>query len=87
MNVFQSIDPTLDELAPLRNFRCRKARCNRPTDRSLLLSAIRREWGTEDAFDTFVRSELPSLLFRQKQRYSKMLGVLTQTHLDIVFGG
>ena len=86
LNFCQSSELTPNEFEPLQMFRCRDARCNRPTDRALLLAAIRREWGSEDAFDTYVRTELPPLLARQKQRYGKMLGVLTRTHLDIAFG-
>jgi len=86
LNFCQSDELTPAELEPLQAFRCRDARTNRPSDRALLLAAIRREWGTEDEFDMFVRKELPPLLKHQKMRYTRTLGVLLWQHLDTACG-
>ena len=33
-----------------------------PRDRAIVLEQIRREWGSEAAYETFVRTQLPVLL-------------------------
>ena len=76
-----------DEIAPIRTFRCRDARTLRPTDRALLLSYIRKEWGSEDAFDAFVRTELPLMLVHNKHRFTGQLCRIAGEHLDVAFGG
>jgi len=78
--------PSDDELAPMLYFRCREAACLRPSDRAQLLADIRREWGSEEAFDTYVRTELPAVYAANKLRYSQAVAVTTMEHLDLAFG-
>lgn len=64
----------------LANFSCRTARCFRPFDRVTVLGKVRRWWGSEDAFDAFVRDELPAILLAGKRRYERRaLFVLADT--------
>ena len=76
-----------EEIIAVRHFRCRDARTLRPSDRAILLSHIRRDWGSEEAFDAFVRSELPGILADGKLRYSKQASKLLGEHMDLAFGG
>ena len=65
-----------DERQRLESFCCLDAQCYKPSDRAELLSTIRREWGSEDAFDAFVRTELLEVLQVSKEQYmSQMAGV------------
>ena len=74
------------ELARIANFSCRKAGCFKPADRAFVLNAIREDFGSEEAFDIFVRSHLPAVLERSKHEYSsKILGVAKEVG-DAVFG-
>jgi len=75
--------PTADELAPLRTFSCREAKCLRAADRAVLLADIRREWGSEAAFDAFVQAELPAIYASNKLRYSQSMATSTADHLDL----
>ena len=76
-----------DELATLTSFRCREALTYRPGDRGVLLAEIRKEWGSEEAFDAFVQRELPPILAGNKQRYASRLGRVVSEHIDLAFGG
>ena len=78
---------TEEESKAIRSFRCRDARTLRPNDRAILLAYIRRDWGSEDAFDNFVRAELPLILADSKQRQSKRMSKLVNEHIDLAFGG
>ena len=59
---FKSSTLDASELELLRTFSCRNARAFKPADRATVLAAIREHWGSEDAFDAFVRTELPLVL-------------------------
>ena len=50
------------EMALITNFSCRDADCFMPRDRATVLEAIREKFGSEDAFDQFVRTHLPAVL-------------------------
>jgi len=78
--------PTPDELEPLRSFSCREATCLRASDRAVLLADIRREWGSEAAFDAYVQAELPAIYASNKLRYSQSMATSTADHLDLAFG-
>ena len=58
----------------LAGYSCRKARCFLPKDRATVLAAIREKWGSEEAFDSFVRKEFPGLLRRGKERFMRRPG-------------
>ena len=74
------------ELSWFTNFRCRRARCFKPSDRSVVLASIREAWGSEDKFDQFVANELPYTLRRSKMQYSKQLTTVLLSRLELVFG-
>ena len=82
-----STDLTDEELDPLVNFKCRNARCFKPMDRAVVLAAIRRDWGSETAFDKFVREVLPGVLRESKKRYSTQLSRLAGRSFNLAFGG
>ena len=72
-NPFKSARLTEEELAPFTGFTLAEVQCAMPRDRAIVLEAIRRKWGSEAAFEGFVRTELPKLLASSKQRYSRQL--------------
>ena len=74
------------EIAWLSNFRCRNARCYKPSDRALLLAAIRSKWGSEAAFDDFVRTELLEVMRVSKARYQQQLWDTAGRNFELVFG-
>jgi len=83
---FKSGRLTERELAPLRGFKCSNARCHRPSDRALLLAAIRRDWGTLEAFEAFVRGDLLRVFEDSKERYNSQLGSVVLETLNLLLG-
>lgn len=75
------------ELVALRAFRCRTAQTFQPMDRARILSYIRSEWGSEEAFDNFVHNELTAILASSCLRncQSSTFSTLIQ-RLDLCFG-
>ena len=51
-----------------------------------MLGAIREEFGSEDAFDHFVRTHLPAVLAHSKREYQTKLLTVMQDVGDLVFG-
>ena len=86
LSQFKDPELTDEEHAAFRDFRCRDARCFKPADRAYVLKAIRNEWGTEEAFDRYVQTELPKILAVSKRAYSERLVRLLQSNLDHMFG-
>ena len=83
---FEKILHSADELAPLRSFRCRAAFAAKPSERAQLLASIRREWGSEQAFDRFVRAELPHTLREAKVRHARRIASVASGYVDVAFG-
>ena len=81
-------DGKLDEaeLGWFKTFSCRDARCFKPSDRSTVLAEVRAGWGSEAAFDSFVRNELPFVLLRSKRQYRKQLRTVFFQQLELIFG-
>ena len=50
-----------------------------------MLAAIRREWGSEEAFDEYVHTHLVDILAMSKRMYSYCLLNLVSQTLDQVF--
>ena len=67
-------------------FSCENACCYLPRDRAFVLAAIRDKWGSEEAFDAFVREELPPLFERSKARYQRRVGAVISRALEMLFG-
>ena len=77
---------TESDLAPLRTFHCRDARCYKASDRGAVMKAIYQEFGTAEAFDQYVQRELPPILAECKQQYRSLLSRLIAKNLEYVFG-
>ena len=58
-----------------------------PSERAIVMSAVREVWGGEEAFEAFVRDELPPVLAESKARYSRQAGRVMYEALDAMFGG
>ena len=71
----------------LRGFRVADVNCAMPRDRAVVLAAIRRQWGSEERFETFVREELPAVLAESKKRYSRQIFAVAARAFEISFGG
>jgi len=85
-SLFMDPELTAEERDALRDFRCRDARCFKPADRAYVLQAIRDEWGTEEAFDQYVQTELPEILAASKRAYSQRFVCVLQGNLEHMFG-
>ena len=57
-----------------------------PADRGTVLGRIEQEWGSLDAFDTFVREELPAVLLEGKRRYAKQGSRVLAETAKFLFG-
>ena len=84
---FKSVLLSEEERAPLTNFRLADVQCAMPRDRAIVLDAIRDEWGSEEAFETFVRNQLPDVLAASKQRYSRQMASVAGNAFEMAFGG
>ena len=86
-NPFKSARLTEEELAPFTGFTLAEVQCAMPRDRAIVLEEIRRTWGSEAAFEGFVRTELPKLLASSKQRYSRQIARVAGRAFEMAFGG
>jgi len=86
-NPFKSAQLTEEELKPIVNFSLAEVQCTMPRDRAVVLDAIRREWGSEAAFESFVRTQLPKLLAVSKRRYSQQIASVATRAFQMAFGG
>ena len=85
--IFAALSPRQTELAPLTGFRLADVQCAMPRDRAIVLGSIRREWGSEAAFEDFVRRQLPEVLAASKQRYSRQMASVAAQAFAMAFGG
>ena len=83
---FKGKTMSADERKWFSEFDCRKAGCFKPADRAFVLAAIRDDFGSEEAFDMFVRTQLPKVLERSKRQYSSQLWNVAKEVGDLVFG-
>lgn len=51
-----------------------------------MLEEIRDEWGSEEAFEEFVRIKLPSLFAESKKKYNGQLKLVASSSLEQLFG-
>jgi hypothetical protein len=56
-----------------------------PRDRAFVLAAIRKEWGSEDNFDQFVRTELIEILRKGKERFIRRPMRVVVAALQLLF--
>ena len=83
---FKRVEMSEHEREWFSTFSCRNAGCFKPDDRAFVLAAIREEFGSEDKFDTFVRTKMPKVLERSKRQYSGQLLAVAKEVADLVFG-
>ena len=74
------------EEAWLEGFSCLHAQCYKPSDRARLLANIRAQWGSEAAFDRFVRADLLQVLRESKALYQQRLRTIAAQSFELVFG-
>ena len=70
----------------ITGFRCRDAGCFKPSDRAVVLQAVRDKFGSEDKFDEFVQVQLLKVLERSKHEYSSKLWDVAADSFSMVFG-
>ena len=71
----------------LLDFRCRDAHCTRPVDKAVLLSKIREQWGSEMAFEAFVRNDLVKALAEGKRSFANRRRQVVAETFALLFGG
>jgi hypothetical protein len=86
LSPFKDGELTAEERDMFTNFHCRDARCFKPSDRAAVLREIRNEWGSEEAFDVYVRTVLPEVLAASKRSYSRLLKAKLMGNLEHMFG-
>ena len=64
----------------------RRSRAPAPASQTIL-NRIRLWWGSEDAFDEFVRAELPPLIAANTRRSAEQVGRLAAEHMNLALGG
>ena len=69
------------------SFSCTKVDCFKPADRAQVMAKIRAEWDSEEAFDSYVQSELPRIMEDSKRRYARQLLLVASRTLEHTFGG
>ena len=74
------------EASTLASFSCLNAQCFKPSDRAMLLGFIRKEWGSEEIFDKFVRTELVQVMGQSKATYQAKLRDNAIQSFECVFG-
>ena len=85
-NPFKSRKLSEEEEQWFTKFSCRDAQCYKPSDRALLLHKIRTEWGSEENFDTFVRTRLLQVMAESKERYQGQLWRVIGQSISLVLG-
>ena len=73
------------EIQAIENFSVRAANCERPADRQHILAELRRSWGSEAAFDAFVREEMKAMLLSGKKRYMSTAPRAVQEAISFLF--
>ena len=85
-------DPTMKDagkepMSVLAKFECRSLTADSPNERGALLAAIRAEWGSEDTFDSFIRSRMPQIYQKSRHRYHKRFMLTAEHALQLALGG
>jgi len=75
-----------DLLCYFKDFRCCDASCTKPADKGYVLGEIRNEWGSEEAFEEFVRIKLPSIFAESNHKYRGQLKLVASRSLEQLFG-
>ena len=86
-NPFKSRRVSEAELEPLRSFQLDNLRTFKPSDRADVIAAIEKRWGSEAAFEEFVRTELPIILAECRERYYGLLSRIAGDVLEKTIEG
>ena len=86
LNPFKPARLSAHEKNLIATFSCRDADCFLPRDRATVHGEIREKFGSEAAFDEFVRTHLPAVLERSKREYSSNLLNVASDALEKSFG-
>jgi len=84
--LFKTASLTATERQRLTSFSCVTAQCYKPADRADLLGAIRREWGSEEKVDEFVRMGLVEMLEASKVRCMRQLAMVAGESVQLLLG-
>jgi hypothetical protein len=75
------------EAAALARYSCRAARVYSRRDKAEVLGLIREAWwGSEDACDEYVRTQLPAILLEGKRAYFSQFRTVAWTSFLLLFG-
>mmetsp|Transcript_45738 Transcript_45738/g.99563 ORF Transcript_45738/g.99563 Transcript_45738/m.99563 type:complete len:371 (-) Transcript_45738:500-1612(-) len=86
MSPFFSSRLTKAERQLFEGFRCSNIQCAKPADRSFVMSEVRKNWGGEAEFETFVREELPQVFENSKKAYGRQLRRTAIAAFEMMFG-
>ena len=86
-NPFKTRRVSEAELEPLRSFQLDNLRTFKPSDRADVISAIEKRWGSEAAFEEFVRTQLPIILAECRERYYGLLARIAGDVLEKAIEG
>ena len=85
INWSREVQLSESEIQAIENFSVRAANCERPADRQHILAELRRSWGSEAAFDAFVREEMKAVLLSGKKRYMSTAPRAVQEAISFLF--
>ena len=85
-NPFKESNVTEEEVGWFVNFRSRDARCFKPSDRAVVLQAVRTAWGSETAFDKYVQTELLQIFGLSKQQFCSLITTTASETLEHLLG-
>jgi hypothetical protein len=85
MWLFCRVELDKDEIRQLSEYSCLDAQCQLPADRVVVLASIRQNWGTEENFDMFVRTELPAVLLKGKEDFMRRSVCIMYTVFELLF--
>jgi hypothetical protein len=86
LNLLRPPELSAAEEALLAGYSCRRAHVYSRRDKAQVLALIREAWGSEDAFDDFVHTDLPSILREGKRKYFTQFRSVMWTSFLVLFG-
>ncbi len=83
--MFRRVQLDKSEKDQLATYSCLDANCYLPADRMVVLAFIRKMWGSEEAFDEFVRTKLPEILRKGKEDFMWRSIRIMNSVLELLF--
>jgi len=68
-SAYKAAELSEEELDTMRTFSLDNMRSFKASDQADVLAAIRKRWGSEEAFEAFVQTQLPRVLAKCKRQY------------------